>query len=526
MSITPTDITKAESLLYQALKDQFPTYNFNKGSNLRDLVVKTLAYGLAYIRDEKSKVLARTNFASLATLTDADADSVVDALVSNFFISRNSGGKSSGVITIYLTNNVDVLVKASTRFIKRDGISFRLSTETDTVFPASNLNQTTDEDGNIVEYWFNIPVTAVSEGVVGDVESGIWESWTPFNAYVSRIENQSSFANGLEEEDNLSLIERARDAVTVRNLINTRSVSTVLLDRFSQLSNVVTVGAGDDEMQRDLVTIASLGLDIHVLGKMDHYLWLPIVESQTLTATVEDQRVELTGITTPIYRIRSVTYMDGLDLVTLESSNEAIDEVSTGKFRYQNVDHTTAFSLEEERYVYFNADIEGEEVTITYDTVSGMSEIDEFVTARTNRVICADPMCKLALPVYLSMILLYVVREDATEVLDEAEVAQEVAAYINAHTGDLYVSNIIAYIMDTWGHIIENIRTPLNVNYSLLSTEGYTVEYTTTNKVEIAPEYLTNFEEDPYPVPSNFSMSSRVMRYIASPSDITVQQDV
>lgn len=526
-TVSPNALIAAESLLVQVMRDQYPNEDWSPNSALRDLVVRTLAYGLAYLDTTKTFTLERSNAASLALLEDTTAVAAADALLSNFFITRNTGDASSGVITVYLSKKVDVLVKASHRFYKTASQPFHITTQIDTVIPSSQLHTVVDGDGNITEYWFNLPVTADDATAPSSVPAGTWVSWSPFNAYVTRIENLSDFANGTGVETNAEFIGRAHNALTVRNLISNRSIDTVLRDEFSTVTRTLSVGAGDPEQQRDRVVVDSWGIDVHVLGHIDTYLWLPLVEDQVYSEVAPvSQELDIASVGLPIYRLKRAYYDDGFgNEIDLTYTNELTAAAGEYRLAYDTAPSVT-FSAQATPKVLVGADVVGQTIFVVYDTVSGLSDVDTFVTDRNNRVLCSNHLVKTAVPVYVDANILYTVRDDATEVLDESAVAAGVASYINALEGDLYVSNVIAYILDNWGHIIENVRTPLYINYVLWSTEGLRVAYSTDNKAEMREDLLADVIADPYPSPEEYSMSSRLMRFVASASGITVSQDV
>jgi hypothetical protein len=526
-TILPSAIVAAESLLVQVMKDNYPTEDWSPNSALRDLVVKTLAYGLAYLDTTKDYVLNRSTVAGLTSLTDADAIAAADALLSNFFITRNTGNASSGVVTVYLSSRVDVLVKSTTRFYKTPSTPYHITTLVNTVIPSTQLHAVVDGDGNETEYWFNIPVTSDATEVTTAVTAGAWQSWTPFSAYVTRIENLSDFTTGTGAESNSDFVSRARNALTVRNMVSDRSIDTVLRDNFSNITRTLSLGAGEVEQQRDKVTITDWGLDLHVLGFADTYLWLPLVEDQVYSELVgASQEMSISTAEKVVYRIKRAYWVDAFSVEqVLTYTNELLPNPGEYRLAYDTLPSLT-FSQSATPKVLVGSDVVGETVFVEYDTVSGMGPVDTFVAQRVNRVLCSNHIVKAAVPVYVSANIKYVVKEDATAVLNEATVAAGVATYINTVGEELYVSNVIKYILDNWGHIIENVRTPLNLNYNLWSTEGKKIAYTTSNKVELDESLLTDVIPDPYPDAAAFSMSSRLMRFIASASGISVTQDV
>jgi hypothetical protein len=90
----------------------------------------------------------------------------------------------------------------------------------------------------------------------------------------------SDFAGGLDVETSGSAIARAPTALSLRALVNDRSNDARLREAFPEVSEVLTVGAGDPEMARDLLP----GMpQVHALGHADVYARLPL---HTVTARV------------------------------------------------------------------------------------------------------------------------------------------------------------------------------------------------------------------------------------------------
>jgi hypothetical protein len=90
-----------------------------------------------------------------------------------------------------------------------------------------------------------------------------------------------------------------RDAISTRNLINVPSISTNLMDYFSALDGVKSVGFGDAEMTRDQIKVLVPGVTdpvwIHNGGCVDVYCRTPVASSIVQLTTDNTGKVKLTG---------------------------------------------------------------------------------------------------------------------------------------------------------------------------------------------------------------------------------------
>ena len=104
--------------------------------------------------------------------------------------------------------------------------------------PKESLVEAIDADGTSY-YLTSINVEAENIGSDYDVAAGTFISWDNFNPYVVEIRNEQKGSGGEDEEDNATYIERSENAITVRNLINSRSAKAVLLERFKDQKKLV-----------------------------------------------------------------------------------------------------------------------------------------------------------------------------------------------------------------------------------------------------------------------------------------------
>ena len=88
LELSSDDIQQAETYAQQYLEAKFPTVDFRQGTGVRDLVIRPNAVMIALV---KKYVETYFQNGTLASATDDTPSDVVDGILSNFFITRNTG---------------------------------------------------------------------------------------------------------------------------------------------------------------------------------------------------------------------------------------------------------------------------------------------------------------------------------------------------------------------------------------------------------------------------------------------------
>lgn len=282
--ISQQDLTRADTFLTTYLKDKITDADFSEGSVLRDFVVKAIAYIFAYLERERKITRDRQSLLSLASLPAGESvDEAVDALLSNWFLTRKTGAPAVLTVVLHFSQAVDVEINPGTRFFKSKSTVFVPNILSTVLIPASDLRPNVNADGSITDYSVTVSMVAAANGVAGNVTPGRFVSADPFNGYFLYAENLTKGGGGRDIETSAELLARAPTAISVRNLINLRSIDTVLRDTFA-VEAVRVIGHGDAEMIRDLSVESVSGLRMHVGGYVDTYVELPRIEVvETLT---------------------------------------------------------------------------------------------------------------------------------------------------------------------------------------------------------------------------------------------------
>jgi len=279
ITVSEQDLKLADVFLTAYLQDKIVDADFSEGSVLRDFVVKAFAYIFAYLEKERKITRDRQSLLSLSTLPEGESiDDAVDALLSNWFLTRRTGTASTVTVVLNFSQAVDVTLAPTTRFFRTKTQVFTPQITETTVIPASQLSPTINASGVITGYSCVVTMVAADAGTTGNVVPGKFVSADPFNNFFLYAENLTDGEGGKDVETSTELLARAPTAISIRNLVNSRSIDTVLKDRYQNLSSVRVIGMGEPEMMRDLSTESVAGLHMHVGGYTDIFVQLPRID--------------------------------------------------------------------------------------------------------------------------------------------------------------------------------------------------------------------------------------------------------
>jgi hypothetical protein len=293
VTVQTADITEAEQLLLALVSERYPSLDLGPASAVRELLLTATAPGLALVLATARDFTNRLSFTTLSALTDAEADAAADALAANLFVERRSATRATITGRMYFTNNGNHNVPANAVFV-RDGVSYRLVDGLPLSIGSGDLVQVLEGTTNL--YYFDVQMETVTAGQGAETTVGVFQYVTPFAFDLYRAEVVSTPVGGVTRETTAELIARIPTALTTRNLVNRRAITHSLLQQFPEVSNILVVGAGDTEMERDIALDNNVSLRFHTGGAVDVYADTDI-ETVTLSLTVgtavtrEDQKV-------------------------------------------------------------------------------------------------------------------------------------------------------------------------------------------------------------------------------------------
>lgn len=170
----------------------------------------------------------------------------------NFFVDINQGDKATGVVRLYFKSTHDVVVPESTIFRSTSGKEF----VTEIKQQMKKDDMLNYNNGNY--YYFDVDIVAKEKGDSYNVESGeiVFCTNIQINNLVEKISNPLKISGGQNSETPEKLYKRIQQSLTVRNMINSPSINSVLRSKFPQnIVDIHVVRSGHIDMLRDIVEI-------------------------------------------------------------------------------------------------------------------------------------------------------------------------------------------------------------------------------------------------------------------------------
>ena len=297
IEISPADVAKAEDLLAAVVSEAVPDGDFSPGTALRDLVIKGLAVVAAQLRVEAGGARSLQSLSGIAALTSRPNASVTDELslsdaadawLSNWFSSRGAGQFARGEVLVAVSRRMDYFVPRGRRFQYDQRYAFYPDYASDLIVAASDLKTVYDARGQAAYYTFPLRLVAAATGAGYNVPPGVWTGTGGFSNYVLKVTHSSAFSGGDTQQSTGEYLRTAQESISVRNLVNARSIQAVLPSQFPQIRRMLVVGMGEPEMHRDtapaltgLVDEDPAGVSaLHLGGCADIYCELPVYTTQ------------------------------------------------------------------------------------------------------------------------------------------------------------------------------------------------------------------------------------------------------
>lgn len=407
--------TSTTDLIKDRLKELDSSIDVRDGTALFEFLVKPLALVLSPLRSEIDEI---KNFQSI---TDAETmpEDELDLLASNFFVTRKEGDRSATTVRIFIIEAVGITFDIGAIFDSKNGQQF---TNTESVsFSKSEINL--NKEGEL--FYFDVPVFSLEK----DEEANIGiDEITSVDVDVSGfvdIKNIREATGGKRAETNTELVDRIKKSITLRNLITSNGISTIITENFEDIFEVKVIGFGDSEMHRDTT------LGVHVGGRVDLYIASisgftsteeQFANSDFLSADSDGRHIEVKKDSTlkvsiknvPLIRILKVEngaiLADGAFSVnkTLVEDDDYVLRVKdiTGlPVNTESKGQHFRFSADEVLDIQIDAEHleNSEDIRITYEYASFISPIQDFVSEIINRVVASDILVKTFVPAFVDM---------------------------------------------------------------------------------------------------------------------------
>lgn len=244
------DILEAELLAKQILEAEYPDMDLREGTGLRDMVLRPSAMLLALVRMGIDYYFAQN---TIKGVNDTTPTTIVDDILSNWFITRNLGTRAVINARLYFARQKNVSLTTDI-FFSTDNTS-KFYPQAATTYASGSLSYDSYQN----EYYIDIDLVAESQGTQYNIGSGSLLYFSNFDPYFLHAEVNYLKDSSVSSETNGQFITRAETAISTRNLINNPSISSNLQSNFNYLNQIVSIGMGDPEMIRDQIQAVFTG---------------------------------------------------------------------------------------------------------------------------------------------------------------------------------------------------------------------------------------------------------------------------
>jgi len=513
--ITAKTVTDTEDTLVQMLQTTYPNINFNKGSVIRDLLIRPAAI-LSAMNAENIDRLRRSM--SLAEVdvdpTIADTDTV-DNILSNFQLVRLNGTQSTGRVTIVVDNNIATVIISGTKFTSPSGDVFITESAFTGVTTAGAVLAATDRllrarsDG---KYTFTIEVTAETAGaVVVSKDARFTLNPQPprfFDAFA-----EDDFTVGQDVETNAQLVDRLKTGLTSKVASGRSHIDALIKDAFPTVLDVSVTGLSDSEMVRDKHNIFGVSTG----GMADVYVRtaaLPTRLTLTKDATLVDAaaqtwRLNFANTEVPgFYRVESIILASevgsqtgsltvsadtrALNLVPASSAEfiPAITDVVEGVYSsFQTAD--VVFTDPQTDTTGLTPGVDKVSYAVTVSYMPSIDSVQALLSNRSNRAPQSDYLVRAPIPCFVG-VEIRIDKHPLDSAVDTAAIAAAVTESVNSLTfeqGKLSAAELVS-VVNALLPSRSKVGLPIHLWGSLRQPDGVSVLLSSTKEL-IAPATST-----------------------------------
>lgn len=504
--LDPEKVAQIEAFLVAFVKDQFTSLDLSEGTVLRNILIRIAAI-LRGLDNEEIEIL-RNSMSVLAIEADPSAadDAMVDAIMSNFRLTRDPGALASGLVTIVILNNLTTQINVGTIFTA-NGLAFEITqsyvgvTDPAAVLTSQQRLITRRNDGT---YSFTVPVVATQVGEAYMIRQGNRFEITPPPAGFIDATATQDFTGGRDAETNQELIAQFKLALAPQVFSGRAQINSLLFNADPNLKATSIIGFGQAEMLRDRNNIFATSTG----GKVDIYARtqaLPETRIVRKTATL----IDVTGIwqvsvTRDDYPgFYSVNAVLPLDAPSDEGSLNIVEDIrgldltsTSGEFvPYIGNLIQGAYSRYQTAIVRFLDDDvpDGSVIGFTreYDvTLLGMPNIDglqDLASSDLSRNPSADYLVRAPIPAFAA-VALTVQYKEGTPVPDADAIKNSIAAAVNAINftlGRLPSSIVYDAAHNAMSKTGTMVVSPIDLRARIRQPDGEIIDLQSFNEIDV-----------------------------------------
>lgn len=458
IQLTKEDVERGTEFLLQYLRDAGYEGSLEDGTAIYDVMVKGFALLYTLFQQQGDKAIGYQSLAKaqeFKELLGDEYDQAVDAILSNWFVARKEGLKTTGTVRLWFVSPTDFLrLVPGEKTFTYDDQFFEVASEY--VFSSSDFEQVSNTPQSGDEYYVDVDVISMERaGIL--ISDGEALSAYINNVYFIRAEAYGDFITGKGQETSEEFIERTQNAITTRELISDNAIKTVLQEEFNGVENVYVAGYGDPEQLRDIVIFSDM--TIHVGNKADIYIGSSYRRASVLctvgTGGVIDLAQELGG-NAPLAHVVSVATVD-------------VDGVETPVTFSMTVSEESWLTVGADCQVQLDIGLEGLQAKVTYLETPALPSVDDFVRSPLQRVSCYDPFIKSMHPIILSMTLGVTSTDGNLEDLKPLVTSAVQEFVLNIRHQTPYTESTLIEYLHSQISTLESVSVPINASFSLFN---------------------------------------------------------
>ncbi len=509
------EVVEASNFLVQYLTDQGFEGNLDDGTALYDLVIKpmSLLYALFVKKLDATKSYFSLNDALRnKELLGSDYDAAVDSILSNWFIDRKDGSPTAGVLRLVFTKNFDELVIPETSEFYYNKQTYTPRHEH--TFNKEHFQHFLDQNQRMY-YYVEFPVSC-TENLDTEIEE--YERFTTnySNVYLVRVEAAEPFVPGEVMESSENFADRARYAITTRELISEKAIITELRDKITSIKDVYIAGHGAREQLRDVKDF--LGISAHVGNKADIYPYSQFQKKTVEFKVVEAGVIDISSLL--VNHIFSVQYED-------EGQNDVmLDAV----YKTSNIDPILAWSEDTGVVLYSDDFVVDRVITITYLTCQDVLNTSNLIFQDNSIVTCFSPIIKSFYPVILHIEAECRISSDVINTQSEdywkTLISSKICNFVDAvPRKQLFTrSEMVSYVHNNMSEL-KQILFPVPIQFSVFDLNKAATLFDSEKSVNFFQnQCITEALLPHFVVPSDLpnSVSVNTIKFYTSPEHITL----
>lgn len=259
--------TDIPSFIRDRIVQEYPDMAADNGGMLEDILTKVHQLLLEPFKREIELVKIGSSFANADIMADAEAE----ALGANWFTDRDGGDFASGPVRLFFAQPTTTRVSTDKQVSTNDGRAY---------FPVQTYLITVSQmafnrQGSF--YFLDITVRAETQGDTYNVDIGDITSIQDVPGVI-KVANLTAFITGAPKEDNSTYIGRIESGLTERSMVTKRGALARIDSEFPDVRAIQVIGAGEEGMDRDLLTGTGQGF-LHLSGSATMFgNWLYISE--------------------------------------------------------------------------------------------------------------------------------------------------------------------------------------------------------------------------------------------------------